>query len=446
MSRARRSKGRQRIGRVSYYLRNGAWHIYYRDRGRQIRRRVGHSEQEASQIAAQINAQLACSIPTPFSFTPVSVPELRRRFLDHHEYALRSSLATVQRYRTATQHLEAFAASLGHAFQAHELPVEEFIHYLRTIRVAPNGHPHSKRRPLRDKGVRFVMEVCRALYGFAGKQRCLPPYAENPFAGLGGKHVKIEDAKPVFVFDEATELAFFKTLDDWAFPVHFMLAKTGLRPGELVHLLAEDLDLEGGWLQIRNRPELGWQIKTRRQRVVPLVEEAVMVLQRVLRGRKAGPVFLRTQFDSRPMSQAAMTRAVQARSAVADNGAALSREQLAAICRRVWREAGAVGANAIRNSFIRGGRTIGLTGVSCPKTWRHTFATLLQDANVDPLVRQLTLGHQPMVGPVVGLGTTSIYTHTRADTHRREIERAIKLWPGSLDFARVWAEGRTAAD
>ena len=82
MGRTPESKGRRRVGRVSYYFRHGAWHVYYRDGGRQVRRRVGQSEHEASQFAARIIAQLACLIPTPFSFTPVSVPELRRRFLD----------------------------------------------------------------------------------------------------------------------------------------------------------------------------------------------------------------------------------------------------------------------------------------------------------------------------------------------------------------------------
>lgn len=79
----------------------------------------------------------------------------------------------------------------------------------------------------------------------------------------------------------------------WAFPVHFTLAKTGLRVGELVHLLIEDLDLEGGWLNVRNKTELGWRIKTGQERVVPLLPEVVAVLRSVLGKRTAGPVFLR---------------------------------------------------------------------------------------------------------------------------------------------------------
>src|ERR1700686_1376116 len=90
-----------------------------------------------------------------------------------------------------------------------------------------NGHPHTAKRKLRDKGVQFVLETCRAMYTFAGKRRHLPPYACNPFAELPLDRLKIEDAKPIFVFDADTELAFLKTADSWEFAVHFTLAKTG---------------------------------------------------------------------------------------------------------------------------------------------------------------------------------------------------------------------------
>src|SRR5258708_5677742 len=108
--RPRRPKaGRKRIGQVSYYRHHGGWHVYYRDGSRQVRRRAWDTEEAAAQIAAQVNAQLAVAAPTLFSFTPLSVHELRRKFLEHHEHVLRSSLATVSRYRAATQHLENFA-------------------------------------------------------------------------------------------------------------------------------------------------------------------------------------------------------------------------------------------------------------------------------------------------------------------------------------------------
>jgi integrase len=75
------------------------------------------------------------------------------------------------------------------------------------------------------------------------------------------------------------------------------LAKLGLRPGELVRLLIEDVDLVGGWLQVRSRPELGANTKTRRERTVPLIAEVMTVLKSLICGRAAGPVVLRQKAD-----------------------------------------------------------------------------------------------------------------------------------------------------
>ena len=143
-------------------------------------------------------------------FTPLTVPELCRRFLDDHEHVQRSSLATIRRYGSALQHLEQFATKAGGNPPAHDIQADQFARFLRSSKVAPNGHPHTKRRALRDKGVRFILETCRSLFGWAAKKRHMPPYGENPFAGLGGKRFRIEDAKPIFVFDAETELAFLK--------------------------------------------------------------------------------------------------------------------------------------------------------------------------------------------------------------------------------------------
>jgi site-specific recombinase XerD len=70
---------------------------------------------------------------------------------------------------------------------------------------------------------------------------------------------------------------------------------------------------------------------------------------------------------------------------------------------------------------------MGLGEVTAPKTLRHTFATVLQDANVDPLVRNELMGHAPSyVGALAGgLGMTAIYTHTRPETKRRQLEGAV---------------------
>jgi len=123
-SKRRRKLRRKRVGRVSYYLHRGAWWIYYRDGDRCVRRRIGEDEKAAEQMAALTNAQISAGAPTAFSFTPISVADLRQQFLDYHEHVAGSSLATVRRYRAATQHLENFTARRGNLAQAHQIDPE----------------------------------------------------------------------------------------------------------------------------------------------------------------------------------------------------------------------------------------------------------------------------------------------------------------------------------
>ena len=79
-----------------------------------------------------------------------------------------------------------------------------------------------------------------------------------------------------------------KACDRWQFPVFLTLMLTGLRPGELVHLLLpEDLDLEQRLLFVRNRVRLDWQVKTRHERAIPLVPCLAKVLQQLAGMRTA---------------------------------------------------------------------------------------------------------------------------------------------------------------
>jgi len=259
--RKRDSATRFRVGRVSAYLHHGAWWIYHRVHGQQVRRKIADTRADAEQVAAQVNAQLVSGAPTLLAFTPVGVPEsYTNSSLAYHEHVLKSSVATIRRYRAATQHLENFALRQAQPPQAHEVQAEAFAAYLRAVEIAPNGHPHTAKRKLRDKGVRFVLETCPAMYTYAGNRRHLPPYAGNPFRELPLDRLKIEDAKNTCVFDADTELAFLHAVNAWAFPIHFSLSKTGVRVGELIHLLIEDLDLDGPSMpiQLRLSAAHGW--------------------------------------------------------------------------------------------------------------------------------------------------------------------------------------------
>ncbi len=215
-NRANRARSR-RVGRVTIYQRGSIWYIYYLENKQRIRRRVGHSPGEAKQLAAQVNAQLATGVRAALSFEQLTLSGLRRRWLDHHEHVLRSSIATIRRYRAATDHLLRFVEEAHPIRSVDRLTVadvELFVQHLRNTEVAPNGHPNTTKRKLRDKGVVFILESCRAMLNFGAKFRCLPPYHDNPFAQLALDRIPVEDAKPIDLFTPKQEEGFLAACDD----------------------------------------------------------------------------------------------------------------------------------------------------------------------------------------------------------------------------------------
>jgi integrase len=466
---------RRRVGRVSIYEHHGSWWTYHRNGKKHCRRRIGSNRAMAECEASLLNAELAAAEANlsireiltrrfesggsehahgpdvsslrdiPRSEKLISVAELRNQFLEHHEKTLCSALATVDRYRTATLYLQNFLESARCC--AAEVSVLDFIRYLRSIEIAPNGHAHTARRKLRDKGVQYIVECCRSMYHFGIRQKILPRDLLNPFSSGAACQLRIRDAKPIFVFLPEQELKFFQAASEWAFAIHFVLAKTGLRTGELTHLLIEEVDLQSRWLQIRSKPELGWITKTTRERRVPLIEEVARIFQHVIGERCSGIVFLRRSLGPRNPPVLTADRARLAEIACQriqkerrHQGRALSRHEEARVLRSIWMDAGAVPEDLVRQCFIRAAKAAGLSG-TCPKSWRHTFATLMQQANVDLLVRQETLGHRPMAMESSVLGMTGIYTHTTPQFQRQEIERALRLRPESLALAQCRVRG-----
>jgi len=421
-----------RVGRVKAYQRGKVWYLCYHEHGKRKRPRVGRDKVVARKVAAEVNAQLEMGAPSMLSFERVPIPELRERWLTYHDKVKRSSLQTIRRYRAATEHLLRFIGGNGVGSDASRLTLakaEEFVGYLRSVRVAPNGHPKAKKRLLRDKGVLYIVEACRALFGFALKHRHLSPYAPNPFSEIGVNRLPVEDAKPIRLFTPDEEKRFLEACDDWQFPVLATLMMTGLRPGELCHLLLPgDFDLDGGVLHVTNKADLGWQVKTRSEREIPLHPALVDVLRRAVGNRKVGPAFL-SRAPGRRMGATCVEKAVeeQTRRAEVEAGRVLDRAERARACRKAWVEAGALTSKTIRREFMRLTLRIGLPEMTEPKVLRHIFATMLQEANVDPLIRMELMGHAPQGGRSGGpLGMTTVYTHSSPATRRSQLLAALE--------------------
>lgn len=445
-----------RIGKVTMYLRSKVWYLRYHEQGRRRQVRASSDLAATRQLASQVNAQLEVGAPAATSFDPVSVPELRRRWLEHHEHVRRSSISTVARYRTATDHLLRFVNKVmpvKHASHFRGPQAEAFVRHLRELKVAPNGHTNTTKRNLRDKGLKFVLETCRSMFNFAIKRRHLPPYADNPFTLIEIDRIPIEDAKPVIVFDGKQEEQLLQACDDWQFPIMLTLALTGLRLGELIHLLLpEDVDLTEGWLMVRNKPELGWQTKTRNERRVPLLPELTEVLRIATGERTSGPLFLRRRFTQGDLpslhgllrQELAETFSTRAGKMMSDQKELSSRAARQRCADPFWMDMGAIKSEVLRLEFMCLTAAIGLPMITAPKTLRHGFATCLQDANVDPLIRSELMGHSSAGSSKGPLGMTSVYTHTRDGTLRRQFHLAMAN-RSIVTLGRQWAQRQQSA-
>lgn len=445
-----------RVGRVTAYLRGSVWYLRYHENGRRRQVRASDDKTAARQLAAQTNAQLEIGAPAPLSFEPIDIVELRQRWLDHHEHVRRSSPATINRYRTATEHLLRFVDKVEPVKRAsnfHVTHAEAFVRHLRQLEVAPNGRAAAKRRPLRDKGVRFILEVCRNLFNFAAKRRHLPTYTENPFTTIEIDKIPVEDGKPIIILSVEQETAFLEACDDWQSPLFLTLMLTGLGPGELVHLMCDDVDYDGCWLHIRNKADLGWKIKTRNERRIPLLAEHVAMLRELIGSRSTGPLFLRQRFAGGRttalldgMTRDELRAELKQRLGIMQqqDNEALTRQKHQQACNRLWVDMGMIKTEKLRLEFIGLTDHIGLPKVTAPKTLRHGFATsVLHVGNVDPLIRNQLMGHVP-AGASKGngaLGMTAVYTHVQLQTVRRQLVQAIPAH--LLVAARCWLAARS---
>jgi integrase len=429
---ARRERRYLHVGRVTVYPRGASWHLYYREGGKVVRVRIGPDRDEAERRAAEVNGQLANGAPSVFGFEKVTVEDLRKLWLEHHDLVLRSSPATMKRYRTASAHLVKFLRERHPGVTADAFTpriAEELVKYLRQTAVALNGHSSKRQRRLMDKGVVYILCTCRSLFNYAKKRRHLPPYAENPFAELGIERMKIEDTLPKTLLSRAEEVAFLEACNPWQFRVFAIMAFTGMRSGELSHLLIEDVDFTSRVLHIRNHPELGWRTKTRNELRIFLTDDLLAVVRDAAGNRKHGPLILARKFaggQALPplagLSTGELAKEFTGYMAapVESSGPMSARERTAEQIDRFWRDLGATHHKKIRLEFIRVAKRIGRRDLSCPKLWRHQMATAMQEADVDPFARKEIIGH-------TRLETTGIYTHTSLAVLGQQMAKVERL-------------------
>jgi integrase/recombinase XerD len=272
-------------------------------------------------------------------------------YLAHLEFERRVSPHTVESYARDLRMLSEFAAGAGLAVDALDrTSLEAFVRQL----MAEGRSPRSVAR---------VVACLRGFYTHVAVARGL---GENPAEDLQAprawkvlpKFLTVEEVEALL---NAPDVRTPRGLRDRAFIE--LLYATGLRVSELVDLRPQDVNLESGYLTCSG--------KGRKQRLVPIGEEAAQWVGRYL--REARPALAGRRQSARLF--------VNARG----GGPRLTRMG-------IWKVLKAYGVQ------------VGIGRGLSPHVLRHSFATHLLENGADLRAIQMMLGH-------ANLSTTQIYTH-----------------------------------
>ena len=150
--------------------------------------------------------------------------------------------------------------------------IEDFMQFAESVGVTRMDSINlnlydSYRVKCRERGldVRTIFNLCRLLKSWLAWCAARELIGSNPLA-------KANNQKPRPRQRQAPTLGSVNAVLDTATnqleTQLAMLALTGLRAGELRHLRAEDVDVEGGWIHVRSRA--GFETKTGEERKVPI--------------------------------------------------------------------------------------------------------------------------------------------------------------------------------
>jgi integrase len=415
----------ERLRRVTIYRRGNTLFLYYRENGKSIRRPVDGNLAVARATASKIVAALEEGRPSPLGFCRVSPEELVNGFLEYVRDVQNLALRTQDRYRAALTVFTAFAAEIGLKSSEQVTPstVEDFIKWLRGRKRARNGAKNGRKDGYKTGGIKFILCTVRTAFNWAAKRRYLPPYMENPLSSFPIDQMRDRDREAAAerMMHPNEQAAFFRECDDWQRPIFLLLTLYGLRVGELVHLLVEDVDFDARVVHIRSKPELYWRVKTGRERVLPLLPETRVLLEKAIGKRGGGFVFLNRKHGSCPTAIFTNARSFWSRAReateptkTAGGGERALRREATIFCRRV----GLIPEKRVRDEFVRLTKKIGRPDLTRVHDLRHLFASRAQELGLNPLLVQELLGHST-------LSMTRRYTHLGMDAKRDALQKAV---------------------
>ncbi len=237
------------------------WEEFYFD-GRQQRRSLKTtSAKQARLLAARTDRDLSLG-EYDTSGKTCTIQEAIKAYLMHLATENRAA-STLARYRSELERFETFARS-HRAARLDQITIrllEEF-RAQRTHIVKPKTLYHET-------------VVVKQLVRYAVSRRLLK---SNPLAELEVRKPKAPHRRAYTLHEVQEILRVAK--EPWRLMFE-VLAFSGLRIGELQHLSWNDVDLNGGWLHVRSKPDVGWRPKNGEDRKVPIHERVQSALKRL---------------------------------------------------------------------------------------------------------------------------------------------------------------------
>ena len=240
---------------------------------KRIRTSIGPRRHEAEVIAAKLNAEFALGtygIEKEETST-IGLKQLQSEFFLSKKNILRPS--SESRYRNYLTQFDQFITNNFPSCYENIKSITE--HHVRLCVNHLLENPIKGTKPWSKRTVNDFITVLRMLFRYAVKQNYL---SSNPAREVEKLPINVETNAPFYTDEELSVI--FQHIDPYWIDFFLFLLYTGLRKGEIINLIWDNVDLELGNEKLQIRDAGDWKTKTGRSRTLPLHQKAVEVLLR----------------------------------------------------------------------------------------------------------------------------------------------------------------------
>jgi integrase len=312
------------------------------------------------------------------------------------------ALRTLNRYRSALAHYQAFLSSQNKLNRAippamiDQAFAYAFMTFLRSRKVAPNGHPNTPTRLISDPG--YVVDVVRAMFEWARDPRrggLLSPQFNNPFLDQTLRRrrpLQNMEGEPDITVQMAAQ--FIRTCDDYQKTLFLPMVLYGLRASEPIMLFHENIESE--WIKVPCIEGLDYFTKGRRDKRLPLLD-CIRHLWECGAVRRGLVLLRRSVQEGRerpPLLGKSLPELIEVYHHRLGEGPLTTKER-EQIRDGVIRDAGGLDYDRIQREYRCLARQLKWPQAATLKDFRHLFSTAMANGGMPEHERRFLLGHAP---------------------------------------------------